>query len=100
MNVRIIIAILAVPVLASLLAWAMAWFVRSSMSNDVRVRRQAWLVGTLLLLATAVFSVVTSQSANARRWMLAVLGVLLAASIFRGVRFLLNRRAPKSNVTT
>jgi hypothetical protein len=101
MNLRIIAAVITVPILAALFAWTMAWWVRSTTSEDSIVRWRARAVEILLALGVGVLSAATTASTKGREIALVVLAAIIAAWIFRGVRLLLaNRRAYHSRMNT
>jgi len=91
MNFRIIVAVVAVPVLTAIFAMAIVWLARASTSEDPTVRRQLRFVEVAMFLAIAGLSVVTAESAKDRKWALIAIGIVLAVWSFRGVRFLLAR---------
>ena len=91
MNLRIIVAVMAVPVLTAIFALAIMWFARASANQDPRVRHQLRFVEVAMFLTLAGLSVVTAESAKDRKWALIAIGIVLAVWSFRGVRFLLAR---------
>ena len=90
---RIIVAVIAVPIMAALFAWLTAWYVRSTMSHDPRLRRRAWAVEILMSLGVFTLCVTTTQPTN-KEWQayLLVLGLIAAIWLFRGVKLLLRSR--------
>jgi hypothetical protein len=93
MSLRIIVAVIAVPILAALFAWSTAWYVRSTMSQSPEVRRRAWLVEILMSLGVFTLCLATTPTTNRERHAyLFVLGLIAATWLFRGARLLLHKR--------
>ncbi len=93
MNFRIVIVIIAVPIIAAAFAWSTAWYVRSTMSQDPRVRRRAWVADILISLSTFTLCVATAPPNSKQRYAyLLVLGLIAAVWLFRGLRLLLQKR--------
>ena len=88
-----LIPIIAVPILTGAFALAIVWHVRSTMSQDPRVRHRAWVVEILMSLGVFTLSVVTSRP-TPKQWYiyLATIGILSALWLFRGARLLLGKR--------
>jgi uncharacterized membrane protein YeiH len=89
---NVIVAIVAVPIITACFAMAILWYARSSTSADPKVRYQARVVEVLTSLGAAVFSLLGAQSARERSWIFAIIGAVVTAWFFRGVRLLMRRR--------
>ena len=92
MNARIIIAIIAVPVLAFLSTRAMAWWIRSSTSEDAKIRRRARFLEILFWLAMMVFWVVTAEKGKRQQLLILGIGFVVAAWLLRGAKLSVRKR--------
>ena len=96
MNLRIVLAVVAATVLAFLFTWAMAWWIRSSMSEDADIRRRARFVETLYWLAMMGGFVVTTEKGKRRELLILGAGFVAVAWLLRGVRLLIEKRRTRS----
>jgi len=87
MTWTIVKLIVAVIVLTAFFTWTMVWVVRSSMSENTRVRRRLQLADGLISVATAAYyGLVAKQSKLA----LIMAGLIIALWLFRVTRFFLH----------
>ncbi len=92
MILRIAAVIVGCLAAAGFITLAAAWYAGSSMSVDASVRRRVQLVEALMGFAILSFSAATSQNARDRKLALVLIGVIVAAWMFRGAKLLLTRR--------
>jgi hypothetical protein len=89
MILNIILAIVAVLASTGLFTWALVGGIRSSMSEDIRVRRRFRIFEVLTSGAVALLCAARADNPKEQKLALAVIAVIIAAWIFRGARLLL-----------
>ena len=82
MSLRIIVAVIAVPVLAFLFTWATSWWVRSSMSTDSRIRRHARFLEILLWFGMMGIFAATAEKGKEQKLLTIVIGFVVAVWVF------------------
>jgi hypothetical protein len=83
--------IITVGLTTLLFTYAMVWYVRLCISNDLRIRRRLHIVDSLLFLAIAGFSILHPANRTELKMALIVSGIVVALWLWRGVRFFVHR---------
>ena len=92
MVLKIVIAIFGVLAATGVFTAAMVWLASASISRDPTVAQRLRFVEILISIAmTAMFLAPAFETSKDRRWGLTVVGLVLVAWIFRGVKFLQTR---------
>ena len=84
--------IVAVSLTTVFFTYAMVWYIRSSMSEDLAVRRRLHIVDSLVFFAIAGFSILHPANRIELTVALIVSGLVVALWLWRGVRFFAQRR--------
>jgi len=88
MIVKIIVGVF---VLTAFFVWTMIWFIRSSVSENPRVRRRLQFVDGLMSVGIAMSCALGAANGKERNLALIVSGVVIALWLFRVARMLLHR---------
>ncbi|HKR82953.1 MAG TPA: hypothetical protein VJS37_02190 [Terriglobales bacterium] len=79
--------------------YAMVWYVRSSLSEDLAVRRRLRIVDGVVCLVIAGFSILHPANKSELTVALIVSGLVVALWLWRGVRFF-RRRTEDAGIRT
>ena len=87
--IRVVIFVSAV---AAVMTWAMYWWVRASLSENLSSRRHARAAEILLSLGMCVFWGAQVTRTYERKLAVLLIAVVTGIWLFRGTRFLLHKR--------
>jgi hypothetical protein len=92
MVVRTIVGVLVVTVF---FIWTMLWFIRSSLSENPRVRRRLQFADGLISVGIATGYALSPTSGKDRHLAVAISGLVIVLWLFRGAKALLRRAETK-----
>lgn len=91
MTWMIVRTIVGVLVVTAFFVWMMLWFIRSSMSENPRVRRRLQFVDGLISVGIATAYAVSPPNGKDRQVAIAISGLVIALWLFRGAKAFLHR---------